>query len=130
MPPHRRPRRRHSSSQNATYARKLKKYLPTLTYVLTQKKITPQLIGRLDNQVLYLLRDIIRNCVDPKGALYTKNLSDPSVCKCRKQLRAIGDASNPKDIQATLQQKGKGIALPLALLASSIPSLIQMIRGH
>ena len=128
MPP-RSPRRRRSS-QTATYARKLKKYLPTLTYVLTQKKITPQLIGRLDNQVLYLLRDIIRNCVDPKGALYTKNLSDPSVCKCRKKLRAIGDASNPKDIQASLQQKGKGIALPLALLASSIPSLIQMIRGH
>src|SRR5215475_7884968 len=117
MPPRRRPRRR-SSSQTATYARKLKKYLPTLTYVLTQKKITPQLIGRLDNQVLYLLRDIIRNCVDPRGALYTKNLTDSAVCKCRKQLRAIGDASSPKAIQTGLEQKGRGIALPLALLAS------------
>lgn len=105
------------------YFKSMRKHLPTLIYILNQKKLSPKLLDKLTPSLIKLIRDLFRNIVEPNGFLYRACLKDKCLHKCRNSLQRVSKAKSVKNIKNAVKQEG-GIALPLSLLTLAIPHII------
>lgn len=123
--------RKKARQSRERYIQQIKRYLPTITYVLYRQRLSPKLVNKLSPLVLTLLRDLFRNCVDSRGALFAQAQSDPEICRCRKILQDLAETRDaPQFRKVVKQQKGSGVWLPITMAAMAIPELIRLIRGQ
>jgi len=105
------------------YFKSMRKHLPTLVYILNQKKLNPKLINKLSPSLIKLIKDLFKNITEPEGFLYRVCRNDKCLHKCRKSMQRVSKAKSVKSIKKELNQNG-GIALPLSLLTLAIPHII------
>jgi hypothetical protein len=109
----------------ATYEKRVKKLLPLLTFLSTQKRVPRKTLNRLDKQSLAVIYDIAKNCVDSRGLLhdtFTRQFS--ASCKCHKFAEHISKSDKKK--KKNILMKG-GAFLP-QLLALAVPTLFSLLR--
>jgi hypothetical protein len=112
--------------QSYKYKNKIKKYLPSLTYLYTAQNKN-KLISKLEPSLIKIIADICKNCL-PNGCLHHKAVKNAQLCKCLSSLEILADSHTPIKKKKQLIQSG-GASFLLPLLSLGIPTLVELIKN-